>query len=302
MTNLKHRMKKVAGTRVPVLITGETGTGKDLVANAIHQASGSQRPFIAVDCGAIPDSLMEAELFGSAKGSFTDSKADRQGLIESADGGTLFLDEIGNMPLQLQAKLLRVLESGYVRRIGETIEREVDFRLISATNSDLSTRISSGEFRSDLYYRIAVMVLDVPPLRNRIEDIPLLVKYYASRLSEPDRKPPAFLKSSINRLCAYRWPGNVRELRNVIHRAILLSNGKIIRESEISFQDSITVDEHTPRDTSLQKLDDVVTKHVYRVYSKLKNKIRSAEVLDCDPKTVTKYIRRYKEKFMELDP
>jgi len=297
MMNMKHRMKKVARTSIPVLITGETGTGKDLVANAIHRACDSSKPFIAVDCGAIPESLIETELFGSAKGSYTDSKSDRQGLIESSNGGTLFLDEIGNMPLQLQAKLLRVLETGVLRRIGETIERKVDFRLISATNSDLCNRISSGEFRSDLYYRIAVMVIDVPPLRNRIEDIPLLVRYYANLLSEPDGKLPTFLKSSISRLSSYKWPGNVRELRNVVQRAILLSNGKIIREPDITFENTVNAIEQDQSDIASQKLEDVVTKHVYRIYSKLKNKIRTAEVLECDPKTVTKYINKYEEQY-----
>lgn len=297
MKNMKHRMRKVAGTMVPVLITGETGTGKELVAEAIHQTSGSAKQFVAVDCGAIPENLIESELFGSIRGSYTDSKHDRQGLIEAANGGTLFLDEIGNMPLQLQSKLLRVLETGVLRRIGETLERRVDFRLISATNSNLYHRMDNGKFRSDLYYRIAVMVIDIPPLRNRTGDIPLLVSHFANSFTETDKRPPRFLHSSINKMCSYKWPGNVRELRNVVHRAILLSDGKVVRESEISFENYTPVLENVHYDVSMQKLDDVVTKHVYRVYRKLNNKTRAAGVLGCDPKTVTKYIGKYEEKY-----
>ncbi len=292
MLGVKHSIKKIAGTKVPVLITGETGTGKDLVVSALHRASG-RAPFVTVDCGVIPENLIEAELFGSAKGSYTDSRSDRQGLIESANGGILFLDEIGNMPLHLQAKLLRVIESGILRRIGETVERKVNFRLISATNSDLCYKISRGEFRSDLYYRIAVMVIYVPPLRERTEDIPLLVRYFAKQLMQPGIKPPTFLKSSMNRLCCYKWPGNVRELRNIVHRSILMSSGKIIRESDIIFESAIQGNDLNTNNTSMQKLEDVITHHIYRTYNLLKSKSRAAEVLQCDPKTVSKYVKKY---------
>ena len=292
MQDVKHRIKKVACTMAPVLITGETGTGKDLVVSAIQRASG-RVPFVTVDCGVIPENLIEAELFGSAKGSYTDSKSDRQGLIESANGGILFLDEIGNMPLHLQAKLLRVIESGILRRIGETVERKVNIRLLSATNSDLCDQISSGGFRSDLYYRIAVMVIYVPPLRERTEDIPLLVRYFAKQLTQPGKKSPIFLKSSMNRLCCYKWPGNVRELRNVVHRSMLLSSGSIIRESDIIFESAIQGNDLNINDTSMQKLEDVITHHIYRTYDLLKSKSRAAEVLQCDPKTVSKYVKKY---------
>lgn len=292
MLGVKHHIKKIAGTKVPVLITGETGTGKDLVVNALYSASGKV-PFVTVDCGVIPENLIEAELFGSAKGSYTDSISDRKGLIESANGGILFLDEIGNMPLNLQAKLLRVIESGVFRRIGETVERKVNFRLLSATNSDLCDKINRGEFRSDLYYRIAVMVIYVPPLRERTEDIPLLVRCFAKQLTQPGIEPPTFLKSSMNRLCCYKWPGNVRELRNVVHRSMLLSNGKVIRESDIVFENTIQGNGLNINDTSLQKLEDVITHHIYRTYDLLKSKSRAAEVLQCDPKTVSKYVKKY---------
>ncbi len=296
MQDVKHRIKKIAGTKVPVLITGETGTGKDLVVSAIRQVAG-RVPFVTVDCGVIPENLIEAELFGSAKGSYTDSRSDRQGLIESANGGILFLDEIGNMPLHLQAKLLRVIESGILRRIGETVERKVNFRLLSATNSDLCDKISRGEFRSDLYYRIAVMVIYVPPLRERTEDIPLLVRCFAKLLTQPGIKPPTFLKSSMNRLCCHKWPGNVRELRNVVHRSMLLSSGKIIRESDIIFESTVQGNDLSINDTSLQKLEDVITHHIYRTYDLLKSKSRTAEVLQCDPKTVSKYVKKYMRNY-----
>ncbi|MBD3277521.1 MAG: AAA domain-containing protein [Candidatus Aegiribacteria sp.] len=295
LKRIKHRIRKIAHSNIPVLITGETGTGKELVAEAVYRASGSRNSFVAVDCGAIPENLIEAELFGSCKGSYTDSHRSRMGLIEAADEGTLFLDEIGNMPLHLQAKLLRVLETGSFRRLGESGERNVNFRLISATNSDLASKVGNGQFRPDLYYRIAVMVIEVPPLRERISDIPLLVRHFASDLSEGENRTPRILKTAMNKLCGYAWPGNVRELRNVVQRSLLLSDGKVIRESDICIRNG-------PGGSSgelpgaPQTLEDAMAWHVYRNFRKFGTKVKTAEVLQCDPKTVYKYVKIYTEK------
>jgi len=288
-------IRKVSGSRVPVLVTGETGTGKELIARAIYRTSDTKEAFVAVDCGAIPENLIESELFGSVKGAFTDSRTDRKGLIESADGGVLFLDEIGNMPLHLQAKLLRVLETGMLRRLGDSIERKVDFRLISATNSDLLNSIRQKRFRSDLYYRIGVIVIEVPPLRDRQEDISLLVRHFISELNSGDSPPPTFLKSSLKKLCEYDWPGNVRELKNVVQRSMLLGNGRIIRESDIFLEGAKTGEQQTGCNPSVQSLESVMANHVYDTYRRVKSKKETAEVLKCDPKTVNKYLRLYEK-------
>jgi two-component system, NtrC family, response regulator len=286
-------IRKITDSRVPVLVTGDTGTGKELIARAIYRTSGCSGAFVAVDCGAIPENLIESELFGSVKGAFTDSRADRKGLIESANGGVLFLDEIGNMPLHLQAKLLRVLETGMMRRIGDSLERKVDFRLISATNSDLSSRIKQRRFRSDLYYRIGVMVIEVPPLRERQEDIPLLVRHFSSELNSGKNPPPTFLKSAVRKLCAYDWPGNVRELRNVVQRSMLLSNGRIIRESDVYLENSSSEEHHSGGYPVEKSLESVITEHVHSTYMKHKSKKKTAEILKCDPKTLNKYLKLY---------
>lgn len=293
---LKNHIRKIADSTIPVLVTGETGSGKELIARAIYRTSRDRSTFVAVDCGAIPESLIESELFGSVKGAFTDSRADRTGLIESANGGVLFLDEIGNMPLHLQAKLLRVLETGMLRRLGDSIERKVNFRLISATNSDLPSRIKQGRFRSDLYYRIGVMVIEVPPLRERQEDIPFLVRHFSSELSTENSPPPTFLKSAIRKLCTCDWPGNVRELRNVVQRSMLLSEGRIIRESDI-YLEKINADEpQSEINWSAESLESVITSHVHSTYKRLRSKKKAAELLNCDPKTLNKYLRMYDKK------
>ena len=216
--------------KTSVLITGESGTGKELVARAIHHHSPrAEGPFIPVNCVAVPSELAESMFFGHMKGSFTGATADRKGWFELADGGTLFLDEIGDMPASLQAKLLRVLEDGMVTPVGATQSRHVDVRVVSATNADLASKIGAGEFRQDLYYRLARFAVETPPLRSRPEDMSLLAEHFLHVFAtEMGMTAPALTKEALATLHAYAFPGNVRELKNVMERALILSGGKSI--------------------------------------------------------------------------
>jgi DNA-binding NtrC family response regulator len=216
---------RVATSAVDVLVTGETGTGKELVARAIHGRSRrANGPFVPVDCGAIPEALMESELFGHERGAFTGADARRMGLVEFADGGTLFLDEVGELPLPLQAKLLRVLQERRVRRVGARQENAVDVRVVAATSRDVDALVKSGAFRRDLYYRINVVRIDLPPLRDRGDDVGLLAEHFAAKASREMGRPVGGLSTDVYQvLKAYHWPGNVRELQNVVRRALALA-------------------------------------------------------------------------------
>ena len=218
-------IERVAASSVDVLVTGETGTGKELVARALHQRSRrAAAPFVPVDCGAIPDALMESEFFGHERGAFTGADARRMGLVEFADGGTLFLDEVGELPLALQAKLLRVLQERRVRRVGARQETAVDVRVIAATSRNLDAMVERGDFRRDLYYRINVVRIDLPPLRDRGDDIGLLAEFFANRAAQEMGKPVSGLSiDAYQVLKTYHWPGNVRELQNVIRRAVAMT-------------------------------------------------------------------------------
>jgi two-component system response regulator PilR (NtrC family) len=209
-----------------VLITGESGTGKELVARAIHENSArSKNPFITINCGAFPETLLESELFGYVKGSFTGANDNRRGLFQAANGGTLFLDEIGNMSVTMQVKLYRVLQEGKVRPIGSTEESDVDVRVIAATNKELEKEIAEGRFREDLYYRLSVIPLHLPPLRERREDIPLLAREFLGRYAKSMNKNIEGIEpETMRRLEVYDWPGNVRELENTIERAVALES------------------------------------------------------------------------------
>ena len=228
MLELAH---KVAESEVSsVLLQGESGTGKDLVAKAIHyHSSRSNSPFIAINCAALPGTLIESELFGYEKGAFTDAKARKEGLFEQAEGGTLFLDEIGELELSLQAKLLRVLEEGSFRRVGGLKDLPLDVRVIAASNRDLRTEGEAGRFRSDLFYRLSVIQIDIPPLRERGKDVELLAEHYLASFKERLRKNiDSISEGALETFSRYEWPGNVRELRNVIERAMILEDGNEI--------------------------------------------------------------------------
>ena len=216
-------IESLGSATASVLITGESGTGKELIARALHRRAGSEgAPFITVNCGAMPEPLLESELFGYQKGAFTGASENRRGLIESAQGGTLFLDEIGDMPLPMQVKLLRVLQERKVRPLGASQERPVEFRLICATHRDLAEMVRERQFREDLFYRIKVISLDTPPLRARAADIPLLAHHFLRKFTRAAGGPQGFTPAAIGTLSRHPWPGNVRELENVIERAVVL--------------------------------------------------------------------------------
>lgn len=221
---------------VPVLIRGESGTGKDLVARMVHLSGArARRRFVAVNCGAIPDSLMESELFGYGRGAFTGALRDKPGLIEEAGGGSFFLDEIGDLSLHLQAKLLRLLQEKELRRLGENKARAVNVRFLSATNKDIEAEVERGEFRKDLFYRISVVVIDIPPLRKRREDIPVLIHHFLDTYCrEAGRVRAFFSPAAMERLVDYSWPGNVRELQNEVRKCLVLCREDMIDEGYLS--------------------------------------------------------------------
>jgi DNA-binding NtrC family response regulator len=226
MTPVLAMVRRAATSDVSVLLSGESGTGKEVVARAIH-SSGDRRPgrFVAVNCGAIPEALLESELFGHVKGSFTGATSDRRGLFEEAEGGTIFLDEVADLPLAMQVKLNRALQERSVRRVGSSEERPIDVRIIAATNLDMKAQVAAGKFREDLFYRLHVFHISLPPLRDRREDIPLLAAFLLERHSKPDQRIDGFTAEALSALIRFDWPGNVRELENVIERALAVSDG-----------------------------------------------------------------------------
>jgi DNA-binding NtrC family response regulator len=225
---LSRQILRLSRTRWPVLILGETGTGKEVAARAIH-ASGGQGPFVPIDCSALVGPLMESELFGHAKGSFTGAILQKTGLIEAANGGTAFLDEIGELPLDMQVKLLRVLQEKEFRPVGSLTAKRSDFRVIAATNRDLAREVAEGRFRRDLYYRLNVVTVRLPPLRERKEDIPLLIDHFLSRHGATSR----LTQETLEVMMSYEWPGNVRELENCVHRLLAIDPGPLVEMHDL---------------------------------------------------------------------
>jgi DNA-binding NtrC family response regulator len=228
-------MRIVSATDATVLVTGESGTGKELLARALYRNSHRRdKPFVAVNCAALPVQLAESELFGHRKGAFTGASSDGVGKLQAANGGTLFLDEIGELPLAVQAKLLRFLETGECQPVGQPLNQKVDVRIIAATNRDLSQGVKEGSFRSDLYYRLYVVPLELPPLRNRPGDIPLLMKGLTDELAtQYGMQPPRYNKAALKLLNSYSWPGNVRELKNFCERMLILFSGRLIEPTNL---------------------------------------------------------------------
>jgi two-component system, NtrC family, response regulator PilR len=233
---------KLARSQAPVYIAGESGTGKEVAARLIHSGSARRDAnFVAVNCGAIPENLMESEFFGYKKGAFTGADAEKDGFLHAADGGTLFLDEVGDLPILMQVKLLRVIQEKKVRKLGDTAELPVDFRIISATHKNLVDKVAAGEFRQDLFYRLNVIELKMPSLREIPEDVPLMVKLVLERLSQQSGVPlPQLGDDAMNALISYDYPGNVRELENILERSLALCDGKLIREADLYLTETHT--------------------------------------------------------------
>ena len=263
MKRIGEQIKLSATSEANVLITGETGVGKNVVARAIHDFQDRRDTFLTINCSAIPENLMEAEYFGHEKGVFTGAETRREGIFELADGGTLVLDEIGEIPVHLQSKLLTVLDDKCVRRIGSRRSISVDVRIIATTNSDLEAAISERRFREDLYYRLAVITIHLPPLREHPEDIPEIADHYVNRFCRKAVKIP---ESQVERMMAYHWPGNVRELRNVIERASLLLHGDEIKPADLLLHGALNqhfpTDERTRAGQNMPSLEEIKRRHI----------------------------------------
>lgn len=290
--------QQVSQSDATVMIRGESGVGKDLMARAIHNCSGrSAHTFVTINCAALPENLLESELFGHKKGSFTGAVNDKEGLFQSADKGTLFLDEIGNVSMGMQVKLLRVLEDQLVTPIGETKPVKVDVRLIAATNSDLEADVAAGSFRHDLYYRLNVIQLDIPSLRGRPEDIPVLAEFFIKKhCRRAGAKDKSLSDDALSLLKQYGWPGNIRELENSIQRAVLLSKGAVIEASDFSDRLSAAkaptvLKQGDPTDPTLQSIEKA---YIYYVMDQNKgNKAKVAKILGIDSSTLYRKLERY---------
>ena len=285
-------MRQVADSTANVLITGESGVGKDLFARALHYHSQVRSgPFVAVNCAAIPENLLESELFGHVKGAFTDARQNKAGLFQTANRGTLFLDEIGELPIALQPKLLRVIEDKRVRPIGDTEETPVAVRIVAATNTSLDDAIAAARFRADLYYRIATVTIAIPPLRERPEDIPLLIKHFLARTSsESGRRIPEISDEAMARLLRYPWPGNIRELQNAIQRALILCHDDRIQTSDLppkvagEYRPSVNLEFAVARSMTLEELEQ---EYIHAIMASVGgNKTEAATLLGIDRKTL----------------
>jgi DNA-binding NtrC family response regulator len=287
MMELLERVKKTALSNFPVLVSGETGVGKELIARAVHEASKrSEGPFIPINCGAIPENMLESELFGYEKGAFTGAYGKKLGLLDIADHGTLFLDEISELTPTLQGKLLRVIESGRFFRVGGVKETHVDVRFISATNEDIKSEVEKGSFRRDLYYRISGITLEIPPLRERKEDILPLIENMIHQT--PAFKNKKFSGEALNAFSEYLWPGNVRELQNVVHRTLLLSGEDVVRLQDLP------TDFSKNNKTSGRRLGDLEREHILKVLKEAGgHKGKAAEILGVDPKTLYRKLLSY---------
>ena len=302
LDSLIRSARIVAATDVTVLLKGETGTGKEVFATAIQQASTrANKAFITLNCAALPESLIESELFGHKKGSFTGASADKQGLFQAADGGTLFLDEINSLPLSIQAKLLRFLESGECLAVGEIKPYKVDVRIISATNADLDKHIKAGEFRSDLYFRLNVVPLELPSLAQRTEDIEALIKHFLTVFENAySLTPPKFSKSALKTLKAYSWPGNIRELRNLCERLSILLAGRVIEPENLPSEFTSQKISATPAATDFTlpeaglQLDTLEADLIQQALNRTKgNRSKSARLLGISRDTLLYRMQKY---------
>jgi DNA-binding NtrC family response regulator len=303
MRRLRDVITTVASKNVTVLIQGESGTGKEVVARSIWKLSDrANAPFVAVNCGAIPEELFESELFGYEKGAFTGAMKSKAGKIELADTGILFLDEIGELPKSVQVKLLRVLENSEVERLGGTKPKKVNVRILSATNRNLEEAVKKGEFREDLYYRINVVKIEVPPLRERKEDIPILVEHFSKLFSKQlNVEFKIFDQEAINALKSYDFPGNVRELQNVVRSALVFSNGKEIRAEDLTIQANGKTEEYVkiPIGSSLEKAEKLIIESTLKKFKG--NKTKTAKVLGIGLSTLHMKLNQWRLKSERKD-
>lgn len=304
LLRLLSLLQRVAPTQTSVLLLGESGVGKERVAEYVHQySSRSDGPFVLVDCGTLGENLIESELFGYEKGAFTGAQTRKIGLFEAAHGGTLFIDEVGELPLPLQTKLLRALETGTIRRIGGTDYIKVDVRIIAATNRDTQAMVRSGHFRQDLYYRLSAFPVRVPSLRERKDDIPALAEHFLSRLSDGDRHIP-LSPEAIETLLAYDYPGNVRELRNIIERAAILAGGDVMRPEHLIFEGPRHTDQQVHARDPRAAMSPLVVRRSRlteeTVMAALANagghRAQAATILGVSERTLYRYVRQMREK------
>lgn len=300
LQNVFRLVEKVADTDASILIEGESGTGKELIARSIHfNSRRAARPFLAVNCGALPESLLESELFGHSKGAFTGAATDKKGLLRSADGGTLFLDEIGEMPAVLQVKLLRALQEHEVLPLGTSAAVKFDARIIAATNKNLETEVAENRFREDLFYRLNVIEIQLPPLRTRREDIPLLVKHFAGDIARRQKtREKTVSKNAMSALVNFNWKGNIRELQNVIERAFILSDEEIKTENlpaKITLNSQNNFDMRDPEGLR-PTLEEMERRYILEVLKSVgEDKADAAEILGIDLSTLYRKLKRYEE-------
>ena len=295
MQRVYKMIEKVSQHEYPVLILGESGTGKELVARSIHfSRARKNRPFAPVDCSALVPTLVESELFGYVKGAFTGAVQARQGLLEVAQGGTLFLDEIGDMPVDLQAKLLRALQEREVKPVGSTERRHIDVRIIAATNRDLETAIRTGNFRQDLYFRLNVVQIKLPPLRERKSDIPLLVTSFLEKFANPRGESRSISEEAMRQLVAYDWPGNVRELENSIERAVALGSGPIVHVGDLPSNLQYPTTERAPEKDELLPLEELERRAILRMLRETSgDKLAAARMLGIGKTTLYRKLKQY---------
>jgi DNA-binding NtrC family response regulator len=295
MQRVYKMIEKVSQHEYPVLILGESGTGKELVAKSIHYSGiRKERPFAPVDCSSLVPTLIESELFGYVKGAFTGAMQSKQGLLEAAQGGTLFLDEIGDMPIDLQAKLLRALQEHEVKPVGSTERRHINIRIIAATNRDLESAIRTGAFRQDLYFRLNVVQIKLPPLRERKSDIQLMVISFLEKFSDPHGPPRAISDDAMRRLIAYDWPGNVRELENAIERAVAMGSGPVVHVGDLPSSLHYPSSERVPDKDELLPMEELERRAILRTLRETGgDKLAAARMLGIGKTTLYRKLKQY---------
>ena len=291
MQRVLERIRRVSSQDLPVLITGETGTGKEVLAQAVHRSSHrSEQPFVAINCCTLPEDLLDSELFGHVKGAFTGATRDSQGVFQQAHGGTLFLDEIGDISPRLQSKLLRVLQENEVRPVGGDGVEQVDVRIIAATNRNLPEMIAEGSFRADLFYRLSVVPVAIPPLRERREDIHPLIEYFMARLSERRDAPlPRLSKEALKKLLAYDYPGNVRQLENTVERTFALADGPVVTADDVQLDDELlsAFPMYDEADEAPVELEEIVVQHIRKVLRRFDgNQVLAAKAMGISRSTL----------------